>query len=57
MIDNRLMGLYEVTSVGCFLGFGTMITLASLNSIGQYSSLGIAFYSCRRVFSPLRGSS
>jgi hypothetical protein len=36
------MGLHEVTSVGCFPGFGIMITLAVLNSIGQYFSLSIA---------------
>ena len=43
MIDSRLIGLYEVTSVGCFLGFSIMINLACLNSVGQYSSRSIAF--------------
>ena len=56
-IDSGLIGLYEVKSVGCFPGFSIMITLACLNSVGQYSSLSIALYSCRRVFSPLGGSS
>ena len=50
MIGSRLLGLYEVTSVGWFPGFGIMITLASLNSVGQYFSLSIALYSCRRFF-------
>ena len=57
MIGSRLIGLYEVMSVGCFPGFGIMITLAFLNSVGQYSSLSIVLYSCRRVFCPLGGSS
>ena len=55
-IGSRLIGLYEVTSVSCFPGFGIMITLAFFNSIGQYSSLSIALYSCRRVFCPPGGS-
>jgi len=55
MIGSRLIGLYEVNSVGCFPGFSIMITLACLNFIGQYSSLSIALYSCRRVFCPLGG--
>jgi len=57
MIGSRLIGLCEVTSVGCFPGFGIMITLPFFNSVGQYSSLSIALYSCRRVFCPPRGSS
>ena len=57
MIDNRLIGLYEVNSVGCFPGYSIMITLACLSVVGQYSSLSIALYSCRRVCCPLGGSS
>jgi hypothetical protein len=57
MIDSRLIGLYEVTSVGCFPGFRIIITLASLSSVGQHSSLSIVLYSCRRIFWPSRGSS
>ena len=45
MIESRLIGLYEETSVGCFPGFSIMITLPCLNSVGQYSSLSIALYS------------
>ena len=57
MTDNRLIGLYEVTSVGCFPGFRIMITLACLSVVGQYSSISITLYNCRRVCCPLEGSS
>jgi len=49
MIESRLIGLYEETSLGFFPGLNIMITLVCLNFVGQYSNLGIALYSCRRI--------
>jgi len=39
---KRLIGLYEVTSVGFFPSFGIMMIFACFRGTGQYSNLVIA---------------
>ena len=43
---KRLIGLYEVTSVGFFPGFGIMMIFACFRGTSQYSSLVIALNIC-----------
>jgi hypothetical protein len=47
---KRLIGLYEVTSVGFFPGFGIMMIFACFRGTGQYSNLVIALNMYRRIF-------
>ena len=49
IIGRRLIGLYDVTSVGFLPGFGTMMILACFKGAGQYCSLRIALRMYRRV--------
>ena len=57
MMGRRLIGLYEVTSVGGLVGFRTIITFASLRDVGQFSSLSTALRMYNRIFKPGIGSS
>ena len=52
---KRLIGLYEVTSVGFLPSFGIMMIFARFRETGQYSNLVIALNTYRRVCSPSGG--
>ena len=52
MIGRRLIGLYEVTSVGGLVGFSIIITFASLRDVGQYSSRSTALRMYNSIFKP-----
>ena len=54
---KRLIGPYEVTSVGFFPGFGIMMIFACFRGTGQYPNLVIALNMCRRVCRPSGGIS
>jgi len=54
---KRLIGLYEVTSVGFFPGFGIMMIFACFRDTGQYPNLVIALNMYRRVCRPPGGIS
>jgi len=38
-MGKRMIGLYEVTSVGLFPGFGTVMIFECFRGTGQYSNL------------------
>ena len=57
MTGKRLIGLYEITSVGFLPGFGIMMIFACFRGTGQYSNLVIALNMYRRVCSPSGGIS
>ena len=54
IIDRRLIGRYDVTSVGVFPGLGIIMTFACLSGAGQYSSLRMAFSMYTRDLGSLR---
>ena len=51
---KRLIGLYEVTSVGFFPGLGIMMIFACFRGTDQYSNLVVALDMYRRVFQAFR---
>jgi len=57
MTGKRLIGLYEVTSVRFFPGFGIMMIFTCFRGTGQYSNLVIALNMYRRVCRPSGGIS
>jgi len=54
---RRLMGLYDVTSVGFLSGLAIMIICPIFQWHGKYSSLKIALYICVIARMPFLGSS
>jgi len=55
MTGNKLIGLYEVTSVGFLPGFGIMMIFACFRGTGRYFNLVIALNMYRGVCSPSDG--
>jgi hypothetical protein len=54
---ERLIGLYDATSVGFFPGYGIIMIFAFFRGTGQYSNLVIALNMYRRVCRPSGGIS
>ena len=57
IVDNRLIGLYDDTSLGFLTGFGIRIISATFSCLGQYCSLSIALNKYVSSTMPLRESS
>ena len=57
IVDNRLIGLYDDTSLGFLPGFGIRIISAIFSCLGQYCSLSIALNKYVSSTMPLRESS